>query len=79
MQALAPRTRSTKEVACKTLVRPKLEYMYAAPIWSPHCKTQIQQAEKVQRTAACWTCRMWRNTSSVSEMLNELQWPTLEA
>ena len=46
--AFAPR--STKEVAYKTLVRLKLEY--AAPIWSPYCKTQIQQVEKVQRTAA---------------------------
>ena len=73
--AFAPR--STKEVAYKTLVRPKLEY--AAPIWSPYCKTQIQQVEKVQRTAARWTCRRWRNTSSVGEMLDELQWPTLEA
>ena len=73
--AFAPR--STKEVAYKTLVRPKLEY--AAPIWSPYCKIWIQQVEKVQRTAARWTCRRWRNTSSVGEMLDELQWPTLEA
>ena len=49
--AFAPR--STKEVAYKTLVRPKLEY--AAPIWSPHSKLQINQIEKVQRTAARWT------------------------
>ena len=73
--AFAPR--STKEVTYKTLVRPKLEY--AALIWSPYCKTQIQQVEKVQRTAARWTCRRWRNTSSVGDMLDELQWPTLEA
>ena len=26
-----------------------------------------------------WTCRRWRNTSSVGEMLDELQWPTLKA
>ena len=26
-----------------------------------------------------WTCRRWRNTSSVSEMLDELEWPSLEA
>ena len=42
-------------VAYITLVRPKLEY--EAPIWSPYCKTQIHQVEKVQRTVACWTCR----------------------
>ena len=73
--ALAPR--STKEVAYKRLVRLKLEY--ALPICSPYSKTQIQQVEKVQKTAACWTCRRWLNTSSVSEILNELQCPTLEA
>ena len=75
--AFAPR--STKEVAYKTLVRPKLEY--AAPIWSPYSKLQINQVEKVQRTAARWTCRRclrWRNTSSVGEMLDELEWPSLE-
>ena len=71
--AFAPR--STKEVAYKTLVRPKLEY--AAPIWSPHSKLQINQIEKVQRTAARWTCMRWRNTSSVGEILDELGWPSL--
>ena len=48
-------------------------------VGSNGCKTQIQQVEKVQRTEARWTCRRWRNTSSVGEMLDELQWPTLEA
>ena len=74
--AFAPR--STKEVAYKTLVWPKLEF--AAPVWSPYSKLQIiNQIEKVQRTAACWTCRRWKNTSSVSETLHELEWPSLEA
>ena len=69
--------RNTKEVPYKTLVWPKLEY--AAPIFSPHSKLQINQIEKIQRTAAHWTCRRWRNTSSVDEMLDELEWPSLEA
>ena len=69
--AFAPR--STKEVAYKALVGPKLEY--AAPIRSTHSKVQINQIEKAQRTAACLTCKRWQNTSSVSEMLDELEWP----
>ena len=32
----------------------------------------------MQRTAASWTCRRWRNTSSVGDMLDELEWPSLE-
>ena len=61
---MAPR--HTKEVAYKTLVRPQLEY--AAPIWHPYYET-----------AARWTYRRWRNTSSVGEMLDELEWPSLES
>ena len=47
---LAFASRKTKEVAYQTLVRSKLEY--ASPIWSPYSKLQINQVEKVQRTAA---------------------------
>ena len=46
--AFAPR--STKKGAYKTLIWPKLEY--ATTIWSPYTKLQINQMEKVQRTAA---------------------------
>ena len=54
--ALAPTPpRHTKEVAYKTLVRPQLEY--AVPIWHPYNETQTEKVEKVQRTAARWTCR----------------------
>ena len=32
----------------------------------------------MQRTAARWTCRRWRNASSVGDMLDELDWSSLE-
>ena len=73
--ALAPR--HTKEVAYKTLVRPQLEY--AAPIWHPYHETQTEKVEKVQKTAARWTCRRWRNSSSVGDMLDKLEWPSLQS
>ena len=58
--------RSTKEVAYKTLVRPQLEY--AAPMWSPYFKTQIQQLDGEDiRMVAHWTCGRWSNTSSNKE------------
>ena len=68
--ALAP-----KEDACKTLVQPQLEC--AAPIWHPYNNTQTAKVEKVQRTAARWTCRRWRNASSIGDMRDELEWPYL--
>ena len=64
--AFAPR--STKVISYNTSGR------HAAPIWSPYSKLQINQVEKIQRTAACWICRRWGNTSSVGEML---EWPSL--
>ena len=66
-----------KEVAYKTLVHPQLEY--AAPIWHPDNETETKKVEKVQKTAARWTCMRWHNKSSVDNMLDELEWPSLEA
>ena len=68
--AFAPR--SSKEVAYKSLVRPKLEY--AVPLWSLTQNFRLIRLRKFRGQH-----RRWGNAGSVGEMLNELEWPSLEA
>ena len=58
------------------MVRPQLEY--ASSVWSPHTDTAIQQIEKVQRRAARWVKRDYSRTSSVTAMLQSLNWRRLD-
>ena len=48
------------------------------PVWDPHTRTQINQIEKVQRRAAKYVTIRYHNTSSVTDMLQNLNWPSLE-
>ena len=43
-----------------------------------HIMKQTKKVEKVQKTAARWVCRRWHNTSSIDDILNDLDWPSLE-
>ncbi|KAI8521408.1 hypothetical protein Bbelb_011620 [Branchiostoma belcheri] len=67
-----------KATCYKALVRPHLEY--SATVWDPyttHYTKGIQAVEAVQRRAARVILNDYQRTSSVTQMLNDLQWPLL--
>ena len=67
--------RTTKELCYRTLVQPSLDY--ASVIRDPFAEDNIWRLEMVQCRAACVVFSDHRLTSSVSPMLQQLQWPTL--
>ena len=64
-----------KSRAYQTLVRPKLEY--SCSVWDPYTSEHTQKLEMVQRRAARYAMNNYHNTSSVTDMIDTLQWPTL--
>lgn len=66
---------SVKEQAYKSLVRPSLEY--ACSVWDPFFTEDIHKIDMIQRRAARYVTNRHRNTSSVSDMLNHLNWRSL--
>ena len=77
------RTRSARSVKSKeirspaynSLVRPQVEY--ASSVWSPYTNENINKIEMLQRRAARWVCNDF-SYSSVTEMLDNLGWRSLE-
>lgn len=69
-------SRTAKETAYKSLVRPVLEYCCAA--WDPYYKCYIDQLEMVQRRAARYVMHRYHYTYSVNDMLHQLEWETLQ-
>ena len=59
-----------------TLVRPIMEY--ACIIWEPVTQKNIRELEMVQRRAARFVTVDYRTTSSVTQMLDALQWTELQ-
>ena len=71
---LAPKI---KAVAYTSLVRPILEYASAA--WDPHSQNNINTLERIQRQAARFCKNNYsREPGSVTKLLQELGWETLQ-
>ncbi|XP_054752468.1 uncharacterized protein LOC129258037 [Lytechinus pictus] len=68
--------RSVQVLCYKSLLRPVLEY--GCEMWDPFTKDNTRKLEMVQRRYARFTMGDHRRTSSVTDMLRQLQWPTLE-
>ena len=65
-----------KEQAYLTLVRSVLEY--AASVWDPHLRKDVNALEGVQRHAARFVTNSYERTSSVTAMLKSLGWESLQ-
>ena len=73
---LQVKSQDTKASAYFTLVRPNLEY--CSNVWSPYTDQAKDKIEMVQRRAARYATNRYRNKSSVTDMLEDLSWETLE-
>ena len=68
---------STKTSAYRSMVRSLL--LYCSTVWSPYTQEHIQKIEMVQRRAARYVTNRYHNRSSVTSMLDHLEWETLES
>ena len=66
-----------KSDAYRSTVLPTLEY--CSTIWNPYQNDQIYKLEMVQRRAARYTTNRYHNTSSVSDILDYLEWESLKS
>jgi len=69
-------SQQVKEAAYTMYVRPTIEF--ASSAWDPHTQRNIQKIEKVQRGAARFVVGDYQRTSSVSDMISALNWPSLQ-
>ena len=75
-RALGPCSNKVKNMAYHSLVRPKVEY--ASTAWSPCTDRNVKRVEQVQRRAARFVCGDYRRTTSVTGLIDNLGWISLE-
>ena len=68
------KNQSVKELAYKTFVRPKVEY--ASTVWSPYTKKKYRPNRNGAK--ARWVTNRYSSYDSVSAMLGNLGWRSLE-
>ena len=73
LKACPPKLRET---AYFSLVRSSLEYSSA--VWDPFRQKDIDEIEKIQRAAARFVTRNYRQTSSVTSLIQNLGWTDLK-
>ena len=66
-----------RDTAYISLIRPALGY--SCSVWHPHKKSNKDKIEKVQRRAARFVSNNFRCKASVSEMLHNLGWHSLNS
>ena len=71
------RETNIKAQAYKSLACPILEYSWGT-VWDPAAQKDIDRLEAVQRRAARFALNRHQKTASVKQMLQELDWPSLE-
>ncbi len=73
---IKPAPTSTKEQAYISLVRPQVEY--SSVVWAPLTEADIYHIKRVQCRATHFTCNIYRTTNSVTDMLSDLGWESLD-
>ena len=70
------KNKDIRTLAYNSLVRPQVEY--GSAVWSPYMKENEDKIEMVQRRAARWVSNDYSTDSSVTEMMSNLGWRSLE-
>ena len=70
------KTPKIREMTYQTLVRPQLEYV--STLWDTHTQQYTHMIEMVPRRGARWTMNDYARTPSVTSLLLQLGWQTLE-